>query len=79
METDLFHQLVYKDSDGFCGIMDYTQELPFVQVYTPQGEWCGGTGAVCCEASIRGNIRAIVKYRKEYEIELLTRLITKRK
>lgn len=66
IQTDLFHQMVYKDADGFYAIMDYTQPTPCAQVYTPQDEWCGGTGATN-HYSQMGDIRYIIKWRKQWE------------
>lgn len=44
-QIDLFHQLIYED-DGYQAILIVDDEpWPHVNVYQPDGEWCGGTNA----------------------------------
>lgn len=65
-QIDLFHQLRATTKEGFVAITDYTDEWPTTHIYTPQGEWCGCSGATN-EASLQADIRIIVKYRINYE------------
>ena len=42
---DLFHQLIY-EADGYQAILIVDDEpFPHVNVYQPDGEWCGCTNA----------------------------------
>lgn len=68
-DIDLFHHLRAKTADGFVAITDYERDPPNTHVYTPQGEWCGCSGA-SSEASLQADIRHIIKWRKEYESNL---------
>ena len=63
---DLFHQLRAKTKEGFVAVTDYMREPVNTHVYTPQGEWCGCSGA-CNELSLQADIRHIVKTRIDYE------------
>lgn len=69
MKIDLFHQLVYMSPDGFYSIADYTELVPHARVYTPSGEWCGSTDADM--PGTLSNVKAIIKFRKNYELGLL--------
>lgn len=68
--TDLFHQLVYESPDGFYAIADYTGLVAHVNVFNPRGEWCGGTDADM--PWTLSNVKAIIKFRKDYELRLLS-------
>jgi hypothetical protein len=65
-QFDLFHQLFFEDKEGFVAITDYTQDTPRTHVYTPQGEWCGGSGA-SNKLTLLADIHNIVQNRIEYE------------
>ena len=63
---DIFHQLFMKTEEGFVAITNYTESTIKTHVYTPQGEWCGCSGATN-ELSLKADIRHIVKSRIDYE------------
>lgn len=65
-DIDLFHQLVTTTPEGFVAITDYTDNPVNTHVYTPNGEWCGCTGA-SSKFTMLADIRHIVKSRIEYE------------
>ena len=65
-DIDLFHQLVTTTPEGFVAITDYTDNPVNTHVYTPQGEWCGCTGA-SSKFAMLADIRHIVKSRIEYD------------
>lgn len=65
-KLDLFNQLVTKTQQGFVAITCYLREPVQTNVYTPQGEWCGCSGATN-ELTLMADIRHIVKTRIEYE------------
>ena len=44
-KTNLFNQEYYRSDDGFIAIICYEGTYPEIDVYTPQGEWCGNTKA----------------------------------
>ena len=62
-EIDLFHQLYFADQ-GYTAIIDYTDSNPQVDIYAPNGEWCGCTNA-SSDASRMGAIRQTINYRKK--------------
>ena len=63
---DIFHQLFMKTEEGFVAITNYTERTIKTHVYTPQGEWCGCSGAIN-ELSLQADIQNIVKTRIRYE------------
>lgn len=65
-KLDLFHQLAAKTPEGFVAITCYTFEPVQTNVYTPQGEWCGCSGAIN-DLTLQADIRDIVKNRIDYE------------
>ena len=65
-QIDLFHQLRATTKEGFLAITNYMWEPVNTHVYTPQGEWCGCSGATN-ELSLQADIRHIVKTRIRYE------------
>ena len=65
-KLDLFHQLFYRSPEGFVAVLFYTERFPEANVYTPQGEWCGCSGATN-EWTLQADIRHIVKTRINYE------------
>ena len=69
-QIDLFHQLFLKTKEGFMAITDYTQDTPRTHVYTPQSEWCGGSGA-SNHLTLRADIHNIVQNRIEYEKRII--------
>jgi len=64
-KTDLFHRLAYRDESGYQAISDLTGEHPCISIYSPTGEYIGGTNA-SGKAGQMGNIRAIVNWHKKY-------------
>ena len=60
-QLDLFHQLYFADQ-GFTAIIDYCDTSPQVNIYTPDGEWCGCTNA-SSDASCMAAIRETIKHR----------------
>jgi len=66
-ETDLFHLLAYRDESGYHAISDLTGEHPRISVYSPTGEYIGGTN-VSGKAGQMGNIRAIINWHKKYRM-----------
>ena len=69
-QLDLFHQLFMKTDEGFVAITNYTEDSVCTHVYTPQGEWCGGSGA-SNKWTLQADIRSIVKSRIQYEQRIL--------
>ena len=65
-QIDLFHQLRATTKEGFLAITNYMWDPIKTDVYTPQGEWCGCSGAID-EMSLQADIRHIVKTRIRYE------------
>ena len=65
-DIDLFHQLVTTTPEGFVAITNFKGDPVKTHVYTPQGEWCGCTGA-SNKFTMLADIRHIVKSRIEYE------------
>ena len=68
-KADLFNQEYYRSDDGFIAIICYEGTYPEIDVYTPQGEWCGCTNATC-DASRLANIKLIIKNRIVWENRL---------
>ena len=68
-KTDLFNQLYYRSSDGFVAIICYDGDIPDIDVYTPQGEWCGATRA-SCDLTRMADIRQIINHRIAWENQL---------
>ena len=66
MQYDLFHELRATTKEGFIAITDYFSHPIQTNVYTPQGEWCGCSGATN-EWTLQADIRHIVKTRINYE------------
>ena len=66
-DIDLFHQLRATTKEGFVAITDYMSSPTKTHVYTPQGEWCGCSGA-SNELTLQADIRIIVKTRIDYEL-----------
>ena len=66
-ETDLFHRLAYRDESGYHAISDLTGVHPRISVYSPTGEYIGGTN-VSSKAGQMGNIRAIINWHKKYRM-----------
>lgn len=62
VNLDLFHQLYYEDS-AYTAVADYTDNIPQVNVYDPNGDWCGCTNASSHYARIAA-VKEIVKTRK---------------
>lgn len=69
-QLDLFHQIFMKTAEGFVAITNYTENPVRTHVYTPQGEWCGASGA-SNKLTLQADIRSIVKYRIEWEQRIL--------
>ena len=65
-QIDLFHQLRATTKEGFLAITNYMWDPVKTHVYTPQGEWCGCSGATN-ELSLQADIKNIVKTRIKYE------------
>ena len=67
MTIDLFNQVIYRQ-DGYTTIVDYESDWPIppVDVFNPDGEWCGCTNSTN-EASRMAAIRNIIKYNQNYE------------
>lgn len=62
---DLFHQLIY-EADGYQAILIVDNEpFPHVNVYRPDGEWCGGTNVVNHYSRL-GAIREIINHNKRW-------------
>lgn len=60
--TDLFHQVVYKDSD-YTVVADHTEMFPSYNVYVNKtGKWIGGTNG----QYYMGSIRAIMNWYNKY-------------
>jgi len=70
MQYDLFNQLRMVTPEGFVAVTNYEREPTKTHIYTPQGEWCGCSGAAN-EASLKADIRIIVKSRIEYETKII--------
>lgn len=68
-QTDLFNQLYYRSDDGFVAIICYDSDIPNIDVYTPQGEWCGATRANC-DLTRMADIRQIINHRIAWENQL---------
>ena len=63
-QIDLFHQLVFQQ-DGFVAIADFTKEhQPQTDVYTPDGVWCGCTGA-SHQLTVMADIKHIINFKKQ--------------
>lgn len=67
-QIDLFHQLVMK-MDGYTAIQDFTDEYqPLCNIYDPNGEWVGNTGAsniYTRNADIRHIIKWHIKFKQQ--------------
>lgn len=68
-KTDMFNQEYYRSDDGFIAIICYEGTYPEIDVYTPQGEWCGNTKATR-DASRLADIKHIIKNRIVWENRL---------
>ena len=66
-QLDLFHQFYFADQ-GFTAIIDYCDSFPQVDIYTPDGEWCGCTNA-SSDASRMAAVREIINKRIAYDTE----------
>ena len=69
-QIDLFHEMVYQSPEGFVAVRDYTDDHIQVNIYTPDGIWCGSSGA-SCHATVMADIRSIIKCRIKFEQNLL--------
>lgn len=65
-QIDLFHQPVYSE-DGYVAITDYTDERINTHIYTPDGVWCGCSGA-SNPYTLMADVKHIIKFRKAYDI-----------
>ena len=69
---DLFHQLIY-EADGYQAILIVGIEpSPYVSVYQPDGEWCGGTNAENHYSRLSA-IREIIKHNKRWKNNTISR------
>lgn len=65
-QIDLFNQLFYRSDDGFVAIICYDQDIAGINVYAPDGEWCGATRA-SNHYTRMADIRHIINYRKQWQ------------
>lgn len=65
-KLDLWHQLEWITPEGFWVVLVLTEPCPARSVYTPEGEYCGGTNAEN-RWSYEAAVRLIVKSRIKYE------------
>lgn len=68
---DLFHEKVYTSQEGFVAIRDYTCQCPSIDVFTPNGEWFGNTGA-SNHLTALADIKHIIAWRIKWERNILT-------
>ena len=64
-KIDLFHQVYFTDQ-GFTAIIDYCDMMPQIDIYTPDGEWCGCTNASNHYSRLAA-IRETIKFRIAYD------------
>ena len=65
-QLNLFNQLFYRSDDGFTAIICYYLDIADINVYTPDGEWCGATRATNHYTRM-ADIRNIISYRKQWQ------------
>lgn len=65
-KIDLFNQEYYRCEYGFVAIISYETIIPNIDVYTPQGEWCGCTNA-SNDLTRLAAVKGIIKNRIEWE------------
>ena len=61
-DKDLWHSVFY-EQDGYVAVLDLTGPFPSCNVYTPDGEWCGCSGA-SNHLSRLADVRHIIRWNK---------------
>ncbi len=71
MTYDLFHQPFFTDG-AYVAVIDYTGDVPQVNVYDPLGEWCGGTNAANHFTRLAA-VKAAIRTRRMYLFQKIKR------
>jgi hypothetical protein len=64
-DTDLWHSVFYTQ-DGYVAILDLTGWRPSTDVYAPDGEWVGNSGA-SNELTRLADVKHIIKWNLKHK------------